>query len=291
DVHQGNTSVTSNVLTGSPNWTGGEVVIRKNYWITDRHPISGHFGGRINYTSIKESWYSPSKGFGFFIQNHIKTLDALGEWYYNPSTKNLAVYFGSTAPASAEVKVSTLDYLVRKANWGGGYLRFKNLHFEGANKDAFHMKGGKNVEVLNCDITYSGENGIFAEGALDYKVEDNTIRHTNNNAIKFLHSTHNSTFRNNIIEDNYLLPGLGLSGDGNGVAIFAPGNNSVFEYNSISRTGYIGIHFGGNNTLVKNNFVNYFCLTKNDGGGIYTYTGNSNATLKNRKVLGNIVLN
>src|SRR5690554_1636885 len=290
DAYHGNSSVSSNSLTASPNWKGGEVVIRKNYWITDRHTINSHSGSNISYATAG-STYSPAKNYGFFIQNHISTLDKLGEWYYNPSTKKLALYFGSNNPSAMEVKVATLDNLVNKPNYSVGYLSFRNLHFEGATKDAFHFKGGKDIQIQHCDIVYSGENAVFSEGALNLKVEDNKISHSNNNGVKFLHSTKGSIFKNNLIENTYLFPGMGMSGDGNGMGIYAPGDDTVFEYNNIFNTGYSGIHFGGNNTVVKNNFVNYFCLTKNDGGGIYTYTGNSNETLYNRKVVGNIVLN
>ncbi len=290
DATQGNTAVTSNSLTSSPNWKGGEVVIRKNYWITDRHTITSHSGGKIAYATAGSS-YSPAKDYGFFIQNHIGTLDVLGEWFYNPSSKKLAVYFGSKNPSSVEVKVSTLDYLVNKPSYSINFISFKNLQFEGANKDVFHIKGGKDIQIQHCEIKFSGENALFAEGASNFKLEDSKISNSNNNGIKFLHSTHGSIFKNNVIENTYLFPGMGMSGDGNGMGIFAPGDNTLIEYNQILNTGYSGIHFGGNNTVVQYNFVNYFCLTKNDGGGIYTYTGSSNKTLHNRKVVSNIILN
>src|SRR5690606_4899102 len=63
------------------------------------------------------------------------------------------------------------------------------------------------------------------------------------------------------------------------------------ENNRVMNTGYSGIHFGGNNTVVKNNFVENFCLIKADGGGVYTYGGPQNPTFHNRKVINNIILN
>src|SRR5690606_10158221 len=229
-------------------------VIRKNYWITDRHAINSHAGSKISF-SAAGSGYGPSKNYGFFVQNHISTLDKLGEWYYNGTSKAFAFFFGSGNPSSAEVKVSTLDYLVNKPSYSIGYLSFKNLHFEGANKDAFHIKGGKDIQIQHCDINFSGENALFSEGASNFKLEDSKISNSNNNGIRFLSSTHGSVFKNNLIENTYLFPGMGMSGDGNGMGIFAPGDNTVIEYNNVLNTGYSGINFGGNNTVVKNNFV------------------------------------
>src|SRR5690606_3196151 len=77
----------------------------------------------------------------------------------------------------------------------------------------------------------------------------------------------------------------------NGVGIYAVTNNTRIENNRVLNTGYSGIHFGGNNTVVQNNFVENFCIVKADGGGIYTYGGPQNPTFHNRKVVNNIILN
>ena len=68
------------------------------------------------------------------------------------------------------------------------------------------------------------------------------------------------------------------------------GANSLIQNNIIENSGYIGIHFHGNNTVITQNLVNTFNLIKNDGGGIYTYTGTGTACT-GRKVTNNIVLN
>src|SRR5690606_34845595 len=163
-------------------------VIRKNYWITDRHAINSHAGSKISF-SAAGSGYGPSKNYGFFVQNHISTLDKLGEWYYNGTSKAFAFFFGSSNPSAMEVKVSTLDYLVNKSSYSIGHLSFKNLHFEGANKDALYLKGGKDIQIQHCDITYSGVNSVFAEGASNLKVENNKILGSNNNGLKLMSST------------------------------------------------------------------------------------------------------
>src|SRR6187549_2607541 len=50
DSHSGNYSITDNSLPASPNWTGAEVVIRRNRWTIDRSSISSHSGNTINYS-------------------------------------------------------------------------------------------------------------------------------------------------------------------------------------------------------------------------------------------------
>ncbi|MFP3471926.1 hypothetical protein R0J90_17920, partial [Micrococcus sp. SIMBA_144] len=86
------------------NWNGGEVVIKKNQWIIDTHEITSHSGGQVKFNA-SNSAYPVKKDFGFFIQNHIKTLDTFGEWYFNPSTKKINIYFGNRNPSSMMVEV------------------------------------------------------------------------------------------------------------------------------------------------------------------------------------------
>src|SRR5690606_30932991 len=68
-------------------------------------------------------------------------------------------------------------------------------------------------------------------------------------------------------------------------------DNTLIEGNVVRNIGYSGIHFGGNNTVVKNNFVENTVLVKGDGGGIYSYGGASTSKFTNRKVINNIVIN
>src|SRR5690606_33126932 len=111
------TSIMSNSLSSSTNWKGAEVVIRKNFWIIDRHTINVHSGNNLGYAPAAGTSYSPTNDYGFFIQNHPKTLDQLGEWYYDPSSKKLSFYFGSTNPSSVNISIGTLDFLVTNSNW------------------------------------------------------------------------------------------------------------------------------------------------------------------------------
>jgi parallel beta-helix repeat protein len=61
----------------------------------------------------------------------------------------------------------------------------------------------------------------------------------------------------------------------------------------VDTTGYVGIFFLGGPNLIKNNTVDYFCYLKDDGGGIYTWSGDidSAAQRNTGTVTGNIVLN
>lgn len=283
----GTNSITDNNLTSTPNWTGAEVVIRSRRWILDRNLITSHSGTKISYNPSTS--YTPSNNQGYFIQNSIKTLDRLGEWYYNASTKKLSVYFGSNSPSSYSVQAATADDLIHaeKVN----YVVFDNLVIKGANASGIYLKYGSNVYATNCDIMFSGENGVTVYWQPNFKIENSTISNSNCTGINLgYNSGEKAIIRNNKITNTALFPGMIGSGDGKGLAIHSNGNSCTIEYNQIKKTGFSAISANGNYITVKNNLIDSFCITKDDGAGIYS-CGNSSTTTSGKKIIGNIILN
>lgn len=287
ESHVGTTSITDNQLTSNPDWTGAEVVIRTRRWVTDRNLITSHLGSTINYTA--SSTYSPSDNFGYFIQNDIKTLDKLGEWYFNAATKKLSVYFGSNNPSSYTVQATTIDNLINTYKYNN--IVFDNLAIKGANASGVYAKYGTNLLVSNCDILFSAVNGVSAYYITNMRIENCSITNSNNDGIDLGYAGDYASIKNNKITNSSIYAGMSGSGDGKGMAIHCNGNSALIANNEIVNTGYTAINFGGDSTVVRNNYIDNFCMTKDDGGAIYTYTGSSNATRYGRKVIGNIVLN
>lgn len=285
----GGNSVTGSGFSGSPNWTGGEVVIKKNQWVIDRHRITSHSGSTINYNSAG-SQYTPRVGYGFFIQNHLQTLDRPGEWYYDGSKKKLYLHFGNQTPSTAVVKASSLSHLFTKS-FNASHIWVENLHFNGSNKDAVNIGGGRDITFKNVEIENAGENGIFAVSVLELVIEDNRIKDSYNNGLFLRFGNAGAKIRGNTIENTALIPGRNQNGDGNGIGIFAVSDNTLIENNYVLNTGFNGINFNGNNTILKNNYIDTFCLIKGDGGGIYTYGGHNNPDAHNRKITENIIVN
>lgn len=289
EAFESNHTIIDNEWYAGTNWIGAEVVVRKNPWITDRMIITSISGTRIRFDPSAGSSYGLRKDYGYFIQNHLGTLDQVGEWYYDKEKRKMYVFFGSQSPSNFDVQAGTRSSVVTN-NGRVSDIQFESLEFFGSNANSVSLTSAHNISFVNLKITYSGVNGIDMEGCNSPIIDSVSITNTNNNSIR-LRSVDRPIIRNNKVIGNYLFPGMGLNGDGNGMAIHSPNDNSLIEYNQILNSGYIGINFGGNNTVVKNNLVDTFCLTKNDGGGIYTYTGNNNTEYYNRKVLNNIIIN
>jgi hypothetical protein len=280
------TSITSSSLNSSvTNWTGAEAVIRKNNWITDRVKITSASGGAINY--INPSGYNGTANYGFFIQNDVRTLDEPNEWYYNPSTKKLRIY-SATMPTS--VQVSTIDTLVYIA--GKNYISIDNLFLTGSNKASYLITSATHQTISNCNFNFSGINCILQNGLISdaISITNCIINNTNNNAIFLGAGGTNNLISYDTVKNTGLIPGASGSNSDNCIAIRTNANGTI-ENCRIDSSGYLGVQFNSSDVIVRNNFITNYCLTKMDGGGIYTYFGTTRSTRTNQKVYNNIILN
>jgi parallel beta-helix repeat protein len=292
EAHTNNTSITDNQLSAEPNWTGGELLVRKSHWRIGRHLITNHTGNTITYTTLAgtgNSSFNPIDNFGYFIENHKLTLDLFGEWYYDPLQQKVGVFLGDAVPQSAVVEVSSIDSLIYVSKQG--YVSFDHLHLKGANRDGFVIESSQNITVTNTDVEFSGRSGFKVTYSKNITVENCNVSYAYNNGIDFEKEDNYNAIRNNKVENTAVFVGMGQAGDGNGIGIFANGNGNLVEYNNVFNTGYDGIFFQKDSAVVRNNFINNYCVNKDDGGGIYTYTGPTNTSYKGRKITSNIILN
>lgn len=286
ESHVDKSSITDDDLSTNADLTGAELVLRSRRWTLDRNLITDHSGKKISYKA--SSIYEPYDNYGYFIQNDIRTLDKFGEWYYNPLTNKLSVYFGDNSPSSYNLQATTFDNMVVSQKCSN--VLINNLSITGANSNGFNIRYGSNIVIKDCDILYSGVTGVKVISHSNFKIEGCTISYSNSNGIDLGYSGDNAIVRNNKIVNTGTIPGSIGSGDGKGLGIYTNGNGNLIEYNEIVNTGFMAINFNGDDVTVKNNFINYFCTQKDDGAGIYSHIGNK-IPRTNRKIIGNIMLN
>jgi parallel beta-helix repeat protein len=283
--HTAKTGITDNSLAGGPDWTGAELVIRKNRYTIDRSTITGQQGAVLTYTGT--NFYAPMDKFGYFIQNDIRTLDQNGEWYYDPKGHTMNIYFGSANPPG-EVLASSIDTLVSIRN--RQYLVFTGLAFSGSNGNAFSLGNSSNITISNCRILFSSLDAVSGTGLNNVTLAGLFIDHTDDNGINIFGN-------GNMVTDCTIRHTGNIPGAGNGehsyIGINLGGSNNTVIYNTVDTTGYVGIFFLGGPNTIKNNTVDYFCYVKDDGGGIYTWSGDIDSATPRRTgiITGNIVLN
>ena len=284
------TQITDNELTTTPyNWTGAQSVIRKNNWVIDSGRITAHSGGALTY--VNTTGYTGLAGFGYFIQDDVRTLDQFGEWFLNKTTKEFSMYFGDKLPGNYLVKAATIDTtFIVSGNWGDYPLRdnttISNIAFEGSNKCSIFAHDGTGVYIKYCNFNNVGKAiHVWNMGlsGIDYNAISNTISIGGTQKL----NTGFSTCTNNSLSNIALFAGMGMSGTDADIALEVGGFTNV-QYNKIKDCGYHGIYFSGTDIYVQNNLVENFCRVKDDGGGIYCYAQTSGG---NRNVWGNIVLN
>ncbi|MDE3183782.1 MAG: right-handed parallel beta-helix repeat-containing protein [Bacteroidota bacterium] len=277
--HGGNYSITSSSLNGSPNWTGAKVVIRANRWTFVKQTITSQSGGTLYYSNGSAN---PIDNFGFFIEDDSRTLDAQGEWYYNPNTKKIDIY--STSQPNS-VAITTVETLISSNHQNN--ITIDNLDLRGANTTAISIGNSQNPKITNCDISYTGVFGIEVNNSSSYAdIESNNISDCGSSSIESDDFGPYYTIKYNNIKRTGLVSPI-LPNDYNGAAINSPSNYALIQYNQIDSSAYDGISFRGTNTQVRNNFVNHSCMIRDDGAGIYTgFAGEAGKVID-----GNIILN
>ena len=271
-----NASITDNELSVTPNFTGADVVIRKADYATVRATIANHTGTTLNFSI--PSGVSFTKGYGYFIENNLATLDQNGEWFYDSNSKKIDIY---NTKEPTEVQVVTLANLVnipfsnnsRKSN-----IIFKGLSFKGSEEALINIAYCDNITIDNCDFYYAGTSAIEHRNMTYLKIQNSLINDAN---MLGIHETNpgtgnNITIQNNTIRRIGIFAGMisknKMYNEGaSSTAINIGASNLLIQQNIIDSVGYIGISLvkTKNNQIVRKNTVSNFCFVKNDGAGLY----------------------
>lgn len=276
-----NTQITTS-LTGTPNYTGGHIVVRSASWVLDRTNISSQSGGVLNLSPGLT--YTPNLGGnGYFLQNNVSDLDVQNEWTFDSTTKTLKV-FSSGSPS---VQISTIDTLVniKKKN----YITFYGLSFMGANVATFQVDSSRYILIKNCKANYSGYQCVIGRFSQHVILKNDSILNSLSNGIYMREAVTDPTVSDDMCDSTKLdslyihntgaLPGMGqLQGTGeNGnfqyFAINVNGNDDTITNCTIDSSGYLPLFFNGKRNIIEYNFNKYYCYIKDDGGGIYTAVG------------------
>jgi hypothetical protein len=284
NAHIGLHGIVDSTLSDSINWTGAEAVVRRNRWILDRLPITSQIKDSLLFN--QDVSYSFIDGFGYFIQNDRRTLDQQGEWYFNPANKQFSI-FSQINPNSFNTKTTFCDTLLNMNNVSN--VNIENIVFDGAGIVAINVYNCSTIKFNSIDITNSGTNAVVMNISSAVNFENNSINSTNNNGITLWNCTH-FNMQNNLIINTALVAGMGLGADNQYFSANLSGNSMTIENNRIDSAGYIALAFNGDSILIKNNVVSNYCMTKDDGGGIYTWSSGSPINYA-RKVIENIVYN
>lgn len=273
------TQITDNQLPAG-NWTGAVAHIRGMRWYILNRRVTATSGKTLTLGAWGDCWDGNCTGWGYFINNHLGTLDSSGEWFYDSATHKLYLYSTSGAPANGEVEGSVI-YKNDDRSWGGvtlgedlagqgiSYVTVQNLEIRRwfrngiatptnfANFEPHHitLKSNRISDVDSAGINlaawvYSASDGRPDgwRGGYGMNVSSNTIVRANSMGINLY--SRNSAFTFNIIQDIGMIANLGAAGMG--CAFDASGGSCTEDGDGI-RVKIDRPADSGNNNQVNNN--------------------------------------
>ena len=286
--YSSNSYVYNKSLVNGIDWTGADVIIKKNSYTLDKGTVIGLKDSSLNFKNATVLEIA-DVGFGFFIQNDPRTLDIDGEWYANNSL--VKIYLDR--PDTGKIQLSVVDTLIRVRNNG---ITISGLDLQGANSiGIFNQLSVANSYVQDCRISFCSI-GIYSDTSR-ISVKICTINQSNCAGI-YIANSKNSRIEYDTIRNTGLIDGQGIfqslidltGGDHNYCGISARGAN--ISHCLVDSTGFCGIQFYGDNSGVDSSTVSNFGITKNDCGGIYTwYSGVKYIPVTGLHIIGNTVFN
>ena len=269
-----NTSITDNQLSSTPNFTGGEVVFRRSDYTSDRVKITNHSGNKLSFTTYAGA--SLNAGFGYFIQNLPSTLDQDGEWFYDPATKKIKIYYTSTPPSIQVATLPNVLNLIFTNNPLKTNITIRDIDFKGCEENLMNIIYCNNLTISNCNFSYAGINAIEFKYTKNLLIRGCTINDINMIGIHENNSTLNNyvTIQNNTLKRIGINAGMINNNYGSGsssIGINVWSSNLLIKENVLDSIGYIGISVTSNtNQTIRKNVITNFCFVKNDGGAIYS---------------------
>lgn len=255
-------------LTGTPDYTGAEVVVRDQHYILDVSKVTSQATSALNiYPALT---YANTGVIPYFFQNRKDFLDSANEWSYDSAAKKLYVHALSSPTNVKGSTIDTLVYFMKK-----DYLTFSNINFTGSNIAAIRGDTSRNVTIKNCTFNNNGRDAIRLVSAKASIIRSDSILNTLSNGV-YVVIADSAYIDSNYIFKAGMLTGMGASGNGTTQGIFQNGVAAKVTNNVIDSTGYTALTWNGVNDTIRRNFITHFCYNKDDGGGIYTNGGSTN---------------
>jgi uncharacterized repeat protein (TIGR01451 family) len=237
DTQPGGNQFTDNQLP-AVNWSGATAHIKGMRWYILNRAVTGDSGNTLTVNSALDCWGGNCAGWGFWLSNHLSTLDRDGEWFYDAATRRVYLYSTGGSPANVEGSVVINGESV---NLGGVIL---GRHLE---EHVAH------VVIENFVIENWFDNGITTPVNLEADENDDIV------------------IRNNVIR-NVDSVGINLATwvwnaeeNGNGYNGWRGGRNIQIVNNTIVGANHRGIDSYARQSLIEGNVIQDIALIRNLG--------------------------
>lgn len=265
------------------------IVIKTKSWKMESATVESYDVGLKKYSFLANTTYDINTGETYYLENKLWMLDMPGE-YYVDSTLNRTYFMNqyNTTP-----NVSLIDYIVR--DYGIDIdnsfdIIITNVNITSVVEAGIRVYRTDNVEVdsvyiLDCEFL-----GIYYRWVTNSQIKNNYLSNIGYKSIKVYFGDNVTISNNTIYENGYFER---LSDVSSSIHIYGL-NNSIIHNNSIYNSTYHGISINtAKNNIIENNYINSFCNSLTDGGGIYSWgkygTKGINNTIQYNLVIGSNV--
>jgi uncharacterized repeat protein (TIGR01451 family) len=224
------TSLTDNELP-TVDWKGAVVHIKSIRWAMLNRRVTSSSGHTLSLGANTSCW-GGCAGWGYFLNNHLATLDQDGEWYYDSAAQVVYLYSASGAPSDGVIEgsVITIDADHRWRSWGGITI--------GEDLNGDHIAY---INVENFQVQRWYRHGIAIPTNFTYT------------------EPHYVNIQNNIIRD---VDGIGINlatwvwnaNDGRN-ANWRGGYQMTIDGNTIERANQMGINLYSRDSVFSNNTI------------------------------------
>lgn len=211
--------------------------------------------------------YALSSGRRYYLQNIESQLDAPGEWFYNPGSKDLA-FMPPSGQTPRRIVASASPQLLQIK--GANHLIFDSLQLAHCTGNAIDIHQSHHIELNRLDIGNIGGRAIMAREINDFSLSNSHLHHTGEGGIlvsggnrKTLQSANNRIHNNHIEHFGETI--LTYS-----AAIELYGVGSQATHNLLEYAAGNAIQFTGNDHLLEKNEIHHVCEQASDCGAVYT---------------------
>jgi hypothetical protein len=261
-------------------WTGAVAHIKGMRWYILNRKVTADSGSTLTVGADLDCWGGNCTGWGYFLNNHLSTLDREGEWYYNPANNRVYLYTTSGAPVAGQIEGSVI-LITDDRSWGGvmlgkdltgsgiSYVGVENLDvrrwFRHGIATPTNLAGYENHHLTLQNNSISDVDGIGINlmtwvysaqdgrpdgwrGGYNLTLSGNTIERANSMGINTC--ARQSTLIDNVIRDVGMVQNLGAAGLG--CAFNASGGACTEDGDGIRIKIDKADDTGNNNTLTGN---------------------------------------
>lgn len=256
-------------------WTGARVHIKGMRWYILNRSVTATSGTTLTLNSGADCWGDGNTcpGWGYFLSNHLATLDQPGEWYYDETAQRVYLFSTQGTPTNIEGSVITHE----SGSWGGVVLgTLTPIHYVTVDNLAIrrwyrygitmpiNQKGSDNSHLTLQNNTITDIDGVGLNlatwvfeatagvdgwrGGSNQLIANNIIDIANQRGIDTY--SIQSVFRDNIVRNVGLIENLGRAGMG--CSTESSGGACTEDGDGIRIKIGQAVDSGNQNTLLRN---------------------------------------